>query len=285
MKLFSIKEMERLSAIKAHTIRIWEVRYKLFTPLRTNANVRRYSLQDVQRLLNIALLLQKGSKISKAAGFSQAEIDHALHRLTSDGKQSCAVHNLVYYMYCDIEKFDDTLDSCVLFWGIDKTIEQIILPFMKKVELFYYNKKDYETHFVVTALRKKLIVGIETERNTEASKGVALLFLAAGEHYDLFLLYMAYRLKQKGLRVLYLGTNISVDNLKDILEAKQPDLLYTFIPQKQKFKLFDFAQYAHQRLPNLTFYVVTCEMMQQKENVNNLNFLHYQSFDSLINDL
>jgi DNA-binding transcriptional MerR regulator len=280
--VFSIKEMEHFSGIKAHTIRIWELRHGLFKPQRSNTNIRSYSLQDLRHLLNITLLLNNGYRISKIALADKSEIEEQAYSLAGDENRQClAINHLVFYMYTDIEKFEDTLDSCVLCWGIDTTIKKIILPFMEKVELLSYKDKSFEAHFVVTALRKKLIVGIEKEKTTPAAQQTALLFLAQGEHYDLFLLYITYILKKKGVRILYLGTDISVQSLKYILELKKPDMLYTYVPQKAKFRLADFAIYLQKKIPAIVFNVVTCEPIQVGESVSNLNFLHYSSMHAL----
>lgn len=275
---FSIKEMEQISGVKAHTLRIWELRHRLFEPQRSHTNIRSYSLQDLRHLLNITMLLDNGHRISKIAGTSENDIQKELNLLEGDAnRQSMAVHRLVFYMHTDIEKFEDTLDSCVLCWEIDTTIKKIILPFMEKTGLLSYKDKSLETHFAVTALRKKLIVGIEKEKNAATSQETALMFLSQGEHYDLFLLYMTYVLKRQGIRVLYLGTDISIKGLKGMLEARKMDALYTYIPENRKFVLADFALYLQNKMPDIVFNVVTCEPVQVEEEIRNLNFIHYSS--------
>lgn len=277
MTSFSIKEMEQISGVKAHTLRIWELRHRLFEPQRSNTNIRSYSLHDLRYLLNITLLLDNGHRISKIAVRTGSDIQRAVNFLEGDkNRQSMAVHRLLIYMYTDIEKFEDTLDSCVLCWGIDTTIKKIILPFMEKARLLSYKDKNFETHFAVTALRKKLIVGIEKEKNAAASQQTALLFLSQGDHYDLFLLYMTYFLKREGIRVLYLGTDVCVKSLKSILEAKKLDSLYTYIPENKKFALGDFAVYLQEKMPGIILNVVTCDQVQA-EQTRNLNFIHYSS--------
>src|SRR5688572_11381681 len=231
-KLFSITDLERFTGIKAHTIRIWELRYKVLSPVRSAGNVRHYTLSDVDRILKLSLLQKSGFKISALVHLNPAEIDLRLQTMMEEQcMQIRAINHLIFYMYSDFEKFEEVLDSCVLCWGIDATIEKIIFPFLEKIELLSYKDKSYETHFVVTAIRKKLIVGIEKEKNNSDSMHSAVLFLQKGEHYDLLLLYMTYLLKKKGVRLLYLGTDISISNLIRIISAKKPDILYTYIPR------------------------------------------------------
>ena len=74
MAVYSIKELEKLSGIKAHTIRIWEKRYQLLSPERTDTNIRFYSDDDLKKILNVSLLNGHGFKISKIAQFDDDQI-------------------------------------------------------------------------------------------------------------------------------------------------------------------------------------------------------------------
>ena len=76
---FSIKNLEHLSGIKAHTIRIWEKRYNLFEPERTETNIRLYNLDSLQKLLNVSMLYKNGFKISKIARMEVNEIKDKVH--------------------------------------------------------------------------------------------------------------------------------------------------------------------------------------------------------------
>jgi DNA-binding transcriptional MerR regulator len=278
MKLFSIRDLQRFSGIKVKTLRVWELRYTLFNPVRTKGNIRLYSLDDVHRLLAIALLQQEGYRIHTLSRLSIKELEHKIQRVTNDeSKQYCAVRHLIYYMYTDIEKFEDVLDAGVLYWGIEISIKKIILPFLEKAALLSYRDNSFETHFVVTAIRKKIILGIEKGKEVlNADRGV-LLFLQEGEHFDLFLLYMCFALKQKGKRVFYLGTNVSTQNLQRFIEEKNPQELYSFIPQNSKFKLHDFAAYLDIAHPELPLTVITCDGFPCSE-VSGIQFIHYRSW-------
>lgn len=281
--LFSIREMEQLSGIKAHTLRIWEHRYKMFSPARSLGKVRNYGLDDVQRLLSAALLLKNDYKISALSALSLMELKQKLQTVvTEDVRQCQAINHLIYYMYADIERFEDVLDGCVQCWGIDRTLEKVILPFMEKVGLFSYNDKNHETHFVVTAVRRKIIYGIEKATSAIASNKTALLFLPEGEHYDLLLLHLSYVLKQNGMRVLYLGTDISIKNLQRVMEIKSIHFLFTYIPLKQRFKLQNFALYLKQSFPALFLNAIICEDLYQKEKTDNVNFIHYKFVNAFV---
>ncbi len=278
-KNFSISELEQFSGIKAHTIRVWEQRYNLFKPERTRSNIRFYTVCHIKRLLDIALLLKNGHRISKIVALEPLALEEKMNDLNEEAQnQDKTLNTLILCMLLsDIEKFQDELDECVHIFGIHETIGKVILPFLEKVELLSYKDKNYETHFAVTSIRGKIILGIEKEKNKSGNQPSALLFLPQGEHYDLMLLYMAYMLKRQGLRVLYLGTDISVENLKRIKEEKMPDFLYTYIPQKSKLKVCDYSIYLSKQLPGITLKTVTCEPAIKPTGIKNVEIIHYRS--------
>lgn len=279
MKKFSIKELENFSQIKAHTLRIWEHRYSIFKPDRSKGNIRFYNLEEVKLLLNIVLLTKNGYKISSLKDLGAHALAQKSNALsTTEAMQTKSVNQLIISMFSsDIEQFEDVLDSCILCWDIDTSISKIIIPFLEKVQLLSYNDTSSDTHFVVTAIRKKLILALEKVNPTTTLQKKALLFLPEGEHYDLMLLYINYILKANGLRVLYMGTNISKENLENVSIAKKPDLLYTYIPPRKKFKMHEFFLCLDVQLPNTTFFITGCEnLLQQNVNTrNNVKFIHY----------
>lgn len=279
MKNFSIKQLENFSGVKAHTIRMWEQRYRVFKPDRNQGNIRRYSLEDVELLLDLALLIKNGTRISKLVKIDKETLAEKTSALTDDeNRKSKAVNQLIIFMFsADIEQFEEVLDGCVDSFQVDTTIKDVIIPFLEKVQLLSYNDSSNEVHFAVTAIRRKIILGLERASPTVQVQKTALLFLGEAEHYDLLLLYIAYILKSKGLRVLYMGTNISQKNLEMVATKKKPDLLYMYIPQKQNFKMHGFVNYLHHHLPEATLFVVGCEDTIQKENLSNVRFIHYNA--------
>lgn len=244
MRLFSIKELERISSVKAHTIRIWEKRFQLLNPVRIGNNVRCYSLADVLLLMDIDMLLRHNHKISKIALLPHEEIRFKANKIeTDDGRRDRSIRNLVNCMFNnEIDDLEKELNHSVLRFGINVTIENVIMPFLEKVNLTSYKESTIEAHFVVTAVRKKIILGIEqTEDDNHPGKSV-LLFLPKGEHYDLVLLYLHYVLKCNGFKVYYLGTNISAGNLSIALEKKSSDHLCCYIAETKSVLTRDYLE-------------------------------------------
>jgi DNA-binding transcriptional MerR regulator len=284
MRRFSIKELERFSGIKAHTIRIWENRYTVLTPTRTAGNIRNYSIDEVKTLLDIGLLSRNGHKISTLVKLNTDELEsRKASLLTNEAKQERSIHTLICCMFTrNIDDLDEHLDSCVDTWGIDTTIQNIIIPFLEKVDILSYKDGSPEVHFAVTSVRKKLILGIETVKNHQPGMKTALMFLPKGEHFDLVLLYMTYMIKQKGLRILYLGTNVSKDNLQQVIADKRPHYIFTYIPKGDLFHTTPLTNFLEANMPDTKLCVAEAEQVNRKFNDDQVHYFHYKDVESAI---
>ena len=284
MKEFSIKELEQFSGIKAHTIRIWEQRHSAFSPQRTKANLRRYSLLDLKLLLDISLLIKYGYKISKLVAMTSKEIGQRVALLKDmDAQQGKAINDLIYCMYSTIvDEFDQVMDRALLSWGLDLTIQEIIIPFLEKVQLLSYNDSSTEAHFVVTSIRRKLIHGIEALNIVAFDQRTALLFLPEDEHYDLMLLYLHYSLKKSGLKILYLGTNISEANLEKVCIEKSPSLLFSYTYPQQVSNFRNYSTIIKNHLHETKLYVVYAQAENPySSSWPNIQFLSFKELKNL----
>ena len=286
MKSFSIRDLENLSGVKTHTIRMWEKRYQLFLPQRNKGNFRYYSFDQLKYLLDLVLLINSGFKISGIAKLDDLNLKNAVDSLVNwEQRQSKSINSLICFMFCsDIEEFEAILDDCVLSWGIDKTIGQVIIPFLEKTGILSYSDSSSEVHFVVTAIRKKIILGIEKLNTSKKVEKTALLFLPQNEHYDLVLLYMSYLLKYNGLKVLYLGTDISIENLNVVIQNKKPDYLYTYVTHKTKTKNLIFLNGLEQKPAATKIFVAVGNDTKLGNDLTNLNFIHYKETASSLEE-
>ena len=166
MNSFTIKDLENLSGIKAHTIRIWEQRYQFLKPNRTGTNIRYYSNDELKKVMNIALLNKFGFKISHIDKMSEVEVREKILSLTQlQAQQERIVHELIECMVdLDVDKLEDILDNYIQARGIERTITQIIFPFMEKIGVLWVTNhiNPAQEHLVSNIIRQKLIVGIET---------------------------------------------------------------------------------------------------------------------------
>ena len=233
MHSYTIKDLENLSGIKAHTIRIWEQRYSFLKPHRTDTNIRFYSNDELKKLLNVALLNKFGFKISHIDKMNEEEIAAKILSLNQqDALQDRIVNTLIQNMVdLDMEAFEDVLDDFIAARGIEKSISQIIFPFLQKIGILWLTNhiNPGQEHLVTNIIRQKLIVGIESVRSTVKINKSVLLFLPETEYHELSLLFMNYMLKIKGVTTIYLGCSISLKDVEYLATLKKPDYIYTHL--------------------------------------------------------
>jgi len=233
MNSFTIKDLENLSGIKAHTIRIWEQRYTFLRPQRTGTNIRYYTSDELKTVLNIALLNKYGYKISHIDKMDRIEIkDKILSLSNSLAQQERIVNEMIQHMVdMDIDKFETTLDNYIIARGVERSITQIIFPFLEKVGILWITNhiNPAQEHLVTNIIRQKLIVGIEGASSPVNPNKTILLFLPEGEYHELGILFIYFLLKSRGVRVLYLGANVPLKDVQYIVQLKKPDVLYTHL--------------------------------------------------------
>jgi MerR family transcriptional regulator, light-induced transcriptional regulator len=231
MGKYSIKELEKLSGIKAHTIRIWEKRHHLVTPQRTQTNIRYYSDEDLKKIINVSVLNNHGVKISKIVGLTNDQINRQVNEL-SEANSSIEIYidQLVLAMIdMEEEQFEKILSNLVLKFGFEKTVVEIVYPFLEKIGILWLtnNITPAQEHFISNLVRQKMIVAIDGLPLVPKSARKALLFLPENELHELGLLFYHYITKKEGFRTYYLGQTVPHKDLKYVVEQHQPDLLIT----------------------------------------------------------
>lgn len=233
MHSFTIKDLENLSGIKAHTIRIWEQRYSFLKPARTGTNIRFYSNEELKKILNVALLNKYGFKISHIDRMNEAEMKERILSLNQlEAQQERIVNGLIQNMIdLDMDGFENTLNNFIAVKGIEKTIFQIIFPFLEKIGILWMTNHivPAQEHLVSNIIRQKLIAGIDTISNRVRLNNTVLLFLPEGEYHELGLLFMNYLLKNRGVNTIYLGCSVPVNDIEYVLKLKHPDYIYTHL--------------------------------------------------------
>lgn len=245
MSSFTIKDLENLSGIKAHTLRIWEQRYSFLKPSRSFTNIRYYSSEELKIILNIALLNKYGYKVSHIDKMNAAEIKEKITALAqAEAQQERIVNELVQTMVdVDLVSFEFVLNNYILYRGIEKTISQIIFPFLEKIGILWLTNhiNPAQEHLVTNIIRQKLLVGIEGLQPPLQASNTLLLFLPEGEYHELALIFMHYILKSRGCSVIYLGANIPLKDVEYIAKLKNPDYLYTHLTSVAKS--FNFEKF------------------------------------------
>lgn len=259
MKNFGISELERYSGIKAHTLRTWEVRYGIPKPERNKSNSRIYSLRELEEVLHLAVLNSNGHKISRLSCLSQEQIAEKLKRLTgADERQRLALSQLLIAMHAlRIEEFEAVLNHCFSSWPAYTVLQEVIYPFLTATNLFWQGSRLTEEHLVVTVLRRKMIHAIEKIDFSVRKERKVMLFLTSTRQLDLALLYACYFLTHAGVKVIYMGNDISVDNMVSTFEIIKPNYLYTYLPAKNNFQFDKMATVMNELLPEAVMIFTT----------------------------
>ena len=230
MTRFTIKDLENLSGIKAHTIRVWEQRYSFLKPSRTSTNIRYYTNEDLKNILNISILNKYGFKISHINKMSAADMHSRVTELKIAGAQQEKIVNELIRAMVDLDTaaFEKILERQIISIGIQKTIIKIVFPFFERIGILWQTGhiNPAQEHLTTNIIRQKLIVAIDQARPTAKVDKSFLLFLPEKHHHELGLLLVYYLLKKSGTDCSYIGANISLKDVQYIARAKQPDYLY-----------------------------------------------------------
>lgn len=232
MGKYSIKDIERLSGIKAHTLRIWEKRYGIIEPQRTDTNIRYYSNEELKKILNIAILNNYGIKISKIVGLTAEELHKKVLEISNEEvEENLQIESLVIAMVeVDESRFEKILANCTLRLGFEQTVMNIVYPFFKKVGILWQAGaiNPAQEHFISNLIRQKLIVAIDSQGMMvkEGAKRF-LLFLPEGELHELGLLFYSYLIQKAGHKVVYLGQSVPLDDVIKVNNQNPADFILT----------------------------------------------------------
>jgi DNA-binding transcriptional MerR regulator len=278
---YSIKDFEQLSGIKAHTLRIWEQRYNLLQPKRTDTNIRYYDDDDLKLILNVALLNDNGVKISKIASMSSIELREEVMKLTDRSlTHDDQIHALTICMIeMDEERFDKILSTNILKLGFEETMLNVIYPFMSKIGILWQTGAicPAHEHFISNLVRQKLIVAIDGQIQKQGGKKF-LLFLPEGEHHEISILFASYLIKFKGHKVIYLGQSTPNEDLLSVYKLHQPEYLFTAITSSPSSEYVqDYIDALSERFTSahilVTGYQVLGQDLSLPANVSQLSYI------------
>ncbi len=220
---FSIKDLENLSGIKAHTLRIWEKRHRIFNPNRTETNIRMYSLVDLQKLLNISFLNSYGYKISRIASYSESELNILVKQVYSEMTNAVFSINVlkVAMINFDAVLFNETYNELSKTKSFSQIFIEVYIPFLHEIGMLWQTSaiKPIHEHFISHLIFQKLIENIsliQTEKKLSDYKNTVVLFLPENEPHEISLMFINYQLINKGYRTIYLGSNVSFSELLEI---------------------------------------------------------------------
>lgn len=228
---YFIKDIENITGIKAYTLRIWEQRYGMLVPKRTETNIRYYEEDDLKYMMNIAILNANGIKISRIAQMDRDEVQRKTLSISENNSgYQAQIATLTSAMFdFDEREFNKTLSINILQLGMEQTTTQIIFPFLQHVGVMWLSGSIHiaHEHFITNLIKQRLFVAIDqlnVTPNGNAKK--YLLFLPNGENHELSLLLASYLLRANGQHVIYLGTSTPLEDLNKIHKLHNPDYVF-----------------------------------------------------------
>ncbi len=274
-KVFSIRDLENLSGIKAHTIRIWEKRYDLLSPERTTTNIRTYSLGSLQKLLNITLLNKNGYKISKIAKIPEEDIPLKVREIVANKSMKNHVLNAFKLSMINFDQtlFSNTYNGLLAEYSFRDIFKEYFIPLLNELGLLWQTDtiSPAHEHFVTALIKQKILVNIEKLQINEPTKKdkTFVLFLPEGEIHDIGLLYINYEIILRGYKSVYLGQSIPQNNLVELL--KYDDNLcflsyFTVAPTQEKVGkyLYNFSELI-KSYKNPSFWIIGRQTMHVED--------------------
>lgn len=231
---FSIKDLENLSGVKAHTIRIWEKRYHLFNPTRTKTNIRLYDLESLKRLLNVVFLYNDGYKISKIAGLSDLEIQKLIKKKSEINKEDYALKAFKTAMF-DFDEllFTKTYTDLTTQKSFREIFFDVFIPLLFEIGTLWQTGTIEPSHesFISELIKRKIIVNIEQEISSFNKMGdeLFILYLPYQEIHEIGLLYSNYEILAAGYKTIYLGANIPLNSLGRVLKVDGKVIFVSYV--------------------------------------------------------
>jgi DNA-binding transcriptional MerR regulator len=258
MAEYKIKDLEVLTGIKAHTIRIWEKRYGILTPERTDTKIRLYSDDELTLLLNVALLNNSGVKISRIADMSREQIQDKVWEIKGSNIEDNSIE-LMLLALLDIDElqFKNVLEELIGSIGIERMFSEKLIPFLDRIGVMWLvgSITTAQEHFISNLIRQKLISELDKLPVPQSKADNVLLFLPEHEWHEISLLYYHYVLRRNGRNTFYLGQSLPYDALLECVEKLKPSALVTSwltaVDQKFIVTYFDRLQ---QDVPNIPIY-------------------------------
>lgn len=293
MSKFSIKDIESVTGIKSHTLRVWEQRYAIIKPKRTETNIRYYDDEDLRLILNISTLNTSGVKISGIAKMTPEQIEQAVSEANGKNKEhSHQVKLLVSSMLTLNEAgFNNILSTNILQLGLETTMTQVIFPFMCEVGILWQTGSIHvaHEHFITNLIKQKLYVAIDGQvLKEEPGKKKFLLFLREGEPHELGLLFANYMLRARGHQVIYLGQSLPHSELKEVFDFYSPGYVITSLTSAIHSKDLDsFVSELSDSWPRATILVFGKQIENVKlKTPKNVKLMpDLQHFTAFVNEL
>lgn len=279
MATYSIRDLEKISGIKAHTLRVWEQRYSVLHPKRTKTNIRYYDEDDLRLLLSISMLNSHGIKISKIAKMEHIEVHDRCKELFEISEEYETQVNAMTLSMIDMDedRFEKIISNNTLRYGFEDTMVRIITPFFERVGILWQTGtiRPAQEHFISNLVRQKVIVAIDAQLVPHGPDVPRyLLFLPEYETHELGLLFASYLLRSRGNRVIYLGSSLPEEDLDSVYETYEPNYLFTILTMNPpKETSTEFLNRLGKKFPNAKILATGHSAMHADSKSDNVEVL------------
>jgi DNA-binding transcriptional MerR regulator len=253
---FSIKNLENLSGIKAHTLRIWEKRYNLLEPERTDTNIRRYSLDSLKRLLNVTLLYNHGFKISKIASLNEEEIPELVRSiaLKSNSEQVAINAFKLSMINFNYDLFDTNYNEILQHHDFQYVFLNVFMPLMRELGILWQTGaiSPSHEHFITNLIKQKIHLQTELLQRKKPKRGehpLFVIFLPENEIHELGVLYLNYLILNSGFRTIFLGQSLQTTSLETLYSYNTKFYFVTYLTvEPNKDEIMPFISQFHENL-------------------------------------
>ena len=228
MAEYKIKDLENLTGIKSHTIRIWEKRYRILSPDRTDTKIRTYSDSELTHLLTVSMLNRSGIKISKIAKLSQEDMNKLLWDIKVNKEPEYSMDKLLLSLVSlDEELFKETLANLLETEGLEKTFTDHLIPFLDRIGIMWLigSVNPAQEHFMSNLIRQKIISEIDKQEIPVSTEKSVLMYLPEHEWHEMSLLFYHFLLRSKGIPTFYLGQSLPYESLVECIEKLKPNYI------------------------------------------------------------
>lgn len=233
---FSIKDLEHLSGIKAHTIRIWEKRYNVLEPERTDTNIRTYDGENLQKLLNISFLNSHGYKISRISKMKEEEINSLVRRISASSSEENRAKNAfkLSMMNFDDRLFQMTYNKLMEKRSFREIFYDVFIPLLEEIGMLWQTDtiKPIHEHYIVELIKQKIYINIAKLKSNEENEDddrLYVLFLPDNEIHDIGILYLNYELLNAGKKAMYVGPTLPLDNMEYLMKIHKNPVFVSYL--------------------------------------------------------
>lgn len=272
MGRYKISDLEKLSGVRAHTIRIWEQRYNLLKPHRTETNIRYYDDNQLKKLLNVVSLMNAGGKISAISKLTEKDfklqINSLIQKGTKNVKEEALINQLISAgLTYDEQAFEKSFSNAILSFGLMKAYQNIFYPMLIKIG-FLWSAEELnasQEHFISNLIKQKIFAAIDALTPATNSSEKWVLFLPEGEMHDIGLLIANYGLRSKGAKVVYLGESVPIKNLYEVAQSvKATHYLAFVVKHNQQTAMNDYLLQMQHKFNDPTIFICCNNFLKEK---------------------